>query len=311
MRWAGGKQRMIHQLREYLPRHDSYSRYFEPFLGGGSMFFSQPWENAVLSDLNYHLINTYRQVKERPVDLHKLAEAHTTLLNEKGEHHYYGVREAYNNHLQMSELPEYETPAFREQHLEQAARFLFLIYANYNGIFRVNSDGKYNVPMGKGTVYLPPMSHLKQASERLQTADLRSGTYLDLKDEIEDRAFVYLNPPFPNIQPLDHAKKGEETSFSQDKAHPLSEAHHDELAGFARAIKEKGAQVMVSVAELAVVPLDEAPRTKLRKMYPEEEGWYYNPSGFSRTVSNSKPQHKVRELIVTSYKPETKQVGLF
>jgi len=123
-RWAGGKRRLLSQIVPLLPK--SYNRYYEPFCGGAAMFFSLRPVDAILSDKNEELINCYRQVKTDP---EQVILALQKLANTESE--YYEIREAIPKSL----------PA-------RAARLIYLMALSFNGIYRVNSEGKFNVPYG-------------------------------------------------------------------------------------------------------------------------------------------------------------------
>ena len=127
LKWAGGKTRLISQYKDYFPQH--YQTYYEPFLGGGAVFFYLQPSKAVLTDINADLILTYRCVRDDLEDLITLLQAHKQRHNSE---YYYDVRNSYTG-----------------TDLEKAARFIYLNKTCFNGLYRVNSQGKFNVPVGK------------------------------------------------------------------------------------------------------------------------------------------------------------------
>lgn len=317
MRWVGGKQRLVHSLKNHLPPQGSYNAYFEPFLGAGSLFLAGDFSNAVLNDLNFHLINTYQQVRNRPEELHAQIQEHARMLRKdhrknfandwknytrkRGkESYYYKVRNEYNANL---ELPDDENHPDR---LQQAARFLFLIHSNFNGLFRVNKQGGYNVPFGKKLTRVPELEHLQRISEKLQGARFTTCSFEELKPDIGADAFVYLDPPYPNAQPFDLFNQKErsiKTTFTSYNAPPFGIDEHELLADFANEIRERGAKVMVSIAEPYEAPDTDPRRMILRKWYPEQH-WTYHGTEYKRTVGGKKDPQIVRELILTSYKTD-------
>ncbi|MEM0997532.1 MAG: Dam family site-specific DNA-(adenine-N6)-methyltransferase [Bacteroidota bacterium] len=318
MRWVGGKQRLVGQLLNYLPPEDTYSRYYELFLGAGSLFLARNFPNPVLNDLNFHLINTYQQVRSRPEAVHRLITEHARQLtrdhrrnfggdweNYRGKRgrgsYYYTVRDAYNAHL---ELPD---DIFDPERLRQAARFLFLIHSNYNGLFRVNQRGAYNVPFGKKLTHVPDLEQLNRISARLQNARLTNHSFEELEPEIGAGAFVYLDPPYPDLQPQDlfhQTNRSQKASFTAYNAPPFETPEHQQLAAFADRIRRRGAKVMVSIVEPFGVHKADPRRTMLREWYPEAH-WCYHRTKFKRTLGPRKDPQLVHELILTSY--ETKK----
>ena len=322
MRWVGGKQRLVGKLLDYLPDPNTYDQYFEPFLGAGSLFLAGDFPNAVLNDLNAHLINTYKQVKNRPEELHALIQEHANTLKRdhrknfagdwgeytkerSHESYYYQVRRDYNANL---EIPE---EVYREECLEQAARFLFLIHSNYNGVFRVNKKGEYNVPFGKKYTRVPELDLLRQISSKLHGAEFTNESFEELEPRIGENAFVYLDPPYPDLQPIDLFTPRDRTrkaSFTGYNAPPFGNKEQNELAAFANRIRRRGAKVMISTVEPVGVDEKDQRRINLRDWYPERY-WCYHATKFKRTLGPKKEPQVVQELILTSYETEECEKG--
>ena len=151
LKWAGGKTQMLKELLPKVP--SSYGRYIEPFIGGGAMFFALQPENAIIADSNPELINMYRQVAEHVDEVISYLEKY-----ENTSEMFYAVRS-----LDWEELPE----------AEAAARMIYLNKTCYNGLYRVNKKGHFNVPYGK---YKKPkicdIESLYAASKSLQNAEI-------------------------------------------------------------------------------------------------------------------------------------------
>lgn len=211
LRWAGGKTWLLKHLN-ILMKNNEFNNYHEPFLGGGAVFFSfQPQQQSFLSDINHELIQTYVQVKENPKAIIEL------LLN-------YQNTEQFYYHLRSSEPVD---------SIEKAARFIFLNQTSYNGLYRVNKTGKYNVPYGfreKLNIY---PERIIAASNALQNANITFGDFTHHLDLVRNGDLVFLDPPYT----VSHNNNGfieyNKTLFSIDDQKRLS--------FFIDAIKEKQA----------------------------------------------------------------------
>jgi DNA adenine methylase len=175
LRWAGGKRWLLAKVAE-LVAHQEISVYHEPFLGGASIFLGLDGiQQAYLRDANKELIATYRAIKARPVRVAKLV---CEFSNDKDT--YYRVRESAPN-----------------GRFEKAARFIYLNHTSFNGIYRVNLKGVYNVPFGsRPNPQIPTAEHLKRVAERLANATLEVGDFADCLKDVKKGHLVFLDPPY-------------------------------------------------------------------------------------------------------------------
>ncbi len=181
MKWAGGKSRLLPQLRPLLPPGVELMRHVEPFVGGGALYFALQPARALLCDVNPRLIETYCAVRdhvEQVVEqLGRLALGHDARA-------YYRVRERYNRARAVSEV-------------ERAAMFIYLNKTCFNGLHRVNSRGEFNVPVGR---YVRPRilsrEALLAASAQLASAELRCTGFETLLSSARPGDFVYFDPPY-------------------------------------------------------------------------------------------------------------------
>ena len=185
LKWAGGKQALASTLTPLFPPL-SRRTYREPFLGGGAMFFHLRPPSAVLSDALADLVATYRVVQQRPDELLarllELEHAHSA-------ERYYEVRERFN-------LPRRPRSAAASD-LERATWLVYLNRTCYNGLFRTNQAGKFNVPVGRYEApRIADAARLHAASEALAGAELRHASFGGLLGEAEKNDFVYLDPPY-------------------------------------------------------------------------------------------------------------------
>ncbi len=222
VKWAGGKTKLLDELLGRTP--SSYRRYFEPFVGGGALFFRLAPDDAVLNDRNADLITTYRCIAWNVEAVIKRLQAHKA---QHGETHYYQVRERFNDRSRKS------------SDIERAATFIYLNKTCYNGLYRVNQGGDFNVPMGRYTD--PPICdapRLRAASRVLQQADLRSGHYADAVDGARSGDLVYFDPPYHPVS--------ETANFTSYTTDCFDENDQRQLADVTRLLDARGCTVMVS-----------------------------------------------------------------
>lgn len=218
LKWAGGKTQMLGDLLPKVPT--SYGRYIEPFIGGGAVFFALNPNNAVIADSNPELINMYRQVADN-------ADAVISYLQkyENTQEMFYRVRA-----LEWEDLPE----------AEAAARTIYLNKTCFNGLYRVNKKGQFNVPFGK---YKSPkfcdVEALYAASEALQKANIVCGDYLSvLKEYAKPGDFIFLDPPYLPIS--------EYADFKRYTKEQFYEEDHVELAKEVFRLQELGCYVILT-----------------------------------------------------------------
>lgn len=175
LRWAGGKRWLIPKIRELIGDTE-ISAYHEPFLGGASVFLGlAPFSDTFLSDANAELIAAFTAIRDHPKRIADLAREYAN-----DEDTYYRVRAS--------------EPSGR---IACAARFLYLNHTSFNGIYRVNLDGVYNVPFGHGrTAHIPTADHLREISDRLKGATLRVGDFAACIGQVGAGDLVFLDPPY-------------------------------------------------------------------------------------------------------------------
>lgn len=218
LKWAGGKTQMLGDLLPKVP--SSYGRYIEPFFGGGAMFFALQPEQAVIADSNPELINLYRQVANHVDDVICQLKKY-----ENTQEMFYAVRGE-----DWIMLPE----------AEAAARTIFLNKTCFNGLYRVNKKGQFNVPFGK---YKNPKicdeEGLKAASAALKKAEIVCGDYLlVLEHYAQPGDFVFLDPPYLPIS--------EYSDFKRYTKEQFYEEDHVELAKMVKTLHERGCHVILT-----------------------------------------------------------------
>jgi len=227
LKWAGGKRQLIPVIEENLPKQildGTIERYIEPFIGGGALFFhlkdNFPLKDFFISDFNPDLINTYVSVRDHLdvliKELEKIANEYLPLDHEERSEVFYRVRTEYN--LTRSSL---DSDKIKEK-VVRAAQMIFLNRTCFNGLYRVNSKGDYNVPHGR---YKNPQicdsENLHLASEALQNVTITCGSYEKCFENVNDKTFIYFDPPYrplPNTPSFtDYAQKATFGDADQEK----------------------------------------------------------------------------------------------
>jgi len=258
LKWPGGK-RWISETLAGLVREQLVGTYYEPFLGGGSVFFTLRPERAVISDVNTDLINTYEMVRDRAPDV--IRRLKRLRVN----------RETFNR-LRAAEPSDA---------LERAVRFLYLNRTAFGGIYRVNREGKFNVPFGGGErtpEILWRQSLLVGASELLAGVHIRHADFEPMIDLAQRGDVVYCDPTYT----VAHENNG----FVRYNERNFSWADQVRLAGAARRASARGAAVFVSNAEHRCI----------RRLYGE--GAFRVLERNSRVSSDVRKRRPVRELLV-------------
>lgn len=289
LKWAGGKSQLLSQLAAYLPKQirEEPFTYVEPFVGGGAMLFYmlQHCDNirkAVINDVNEDLILTYRTIKDDVealiAKLDRLENDYLIFLDqEERSQIFYEIRERYNQHIGDS--------------LERASQLIFLNKTCFNGLYRVNRRGQFNVPFGK---YANPTicnaKLLRADSQLLQSAQVEIclGDYAQTIQHIDGLTFVYLDPPY---RPLDAT-----SSFTAYAKGDFNDDDQRDLAAFCHQLSEAGCYWMESNADCSAKNPEDTFFEELYKDYRIERVYA------SRFINaNPKKRGKLTELLIRNY----------
>ena len=179
VKWVGGKRQLMFELLKNMPAN--YNRYFEPFIGGGALFFELQPKNAYISDMNEELINLYSVVRDDVDSLIEDLEKH-----EVSKEYFLNIRNIDRTEM-FSKL----------SNIERASRFIYLNRTCFNGLYRVNSQGQFNVPFGN---YSNPRiideSNLRNCSELLKNTEIKVADFSEILTKVQKRDFVYFDPPY-------------------------------------------------------------------------------------------------------------------
>jgi DNA adenine methylase len=229
LKWVGGKGQLLGQFDRFFP--ERIARYFEPFVGGGAVFFHLkhrfPRMHARLRDINPELINTYRAVRDHAGELMRRLDTHAEEFKQRGSDYFYFVRS------------QHELTGNPRKTVERAARMIFLNKTCFNGLWRVNARGEFNVPVGSyKNPNLYDQENILAASRALQGVDLEVQDFRRTFGETRRSDFIYVDPPYYPV-----SQTANFTSYSKEE---FGEGEQRELhAVFADAAR-RGVRVMLS-----------------------------------------------------------------
>ncbi len=236
VKWVGGKSQLLEEIRKKYPQ--KIEKYCEPFVGGGAVLFDilqkfQPKE-VLINDINKELINTYLQVKNQCEELinqlNDLQTQYKKLGQEDRKVLFYEKRTRYN---------ELKVNGDDAENLEKATLFIFLNKTCFNGLYRVNSKGLFNVPFNNAkNPLICDAENLRSCSQVLQNVILKTGDYKECESFIDEKTFVYLDPPY---RPLTQTSAF--TSYSENQ---FLDKEQIELAQFINNIAKKGSTILAS-----------------------------------------------------------------
>ncbi len=287
LKWAGGKGQLIKELEKYYPFADSeFTKYAEPLVGGGAVLFDilskYDLKEVYISDTNAELINTYKVIRDNVdgliVLLNKMQDEFIPLNDEQRKDYYYIQRERFN-FLKIANIFNVET----------AALMIFLNKTCFNGLYRVNKKGQFNVPMG---AYKNPLicdkNNLLAVSDKLNRVKIICGDYRKSADFIDEHTFVYFDPPY---RPL--TKTAGFTAYTEELFDDKSQT---ELAKFVDEMNKKGAKIVISNSDPKNTNEDDSFFDELYSSYN-----ITRVDAVRMINSNSKNRGKIKELLISNF----------
>ena len=238
LKWAGGKGQLLKEIEQYYPfaKDSAITKYAEPFVGGGAVLFDIlnkfELQEAYISDINAELINAYKIIRD---DVDALLD-----VLERFESDYLALGDSERKETYLAKRARFnELKNKKENGVELAALMVFLNKTCFNGLYRVNRNGEYNVPMG---AYRNPLicnkHNLKAVSKKLQNVNIVCGDYKESRDFIDDKTFVYFDPPYRPLTPTANFTSYTEGMFDDE--------NQLELAKFVQELDNKGAKIVAS-----------------------------------------------------------------
>lgn len=280
IKWVGGKGQLLKQLEALMPKQ--YNNYFEPFVGGGAVFFEISPKKSHINDINKTLIATYGYIKD-DVDtlitkLAKLEKKYLAQDTENRKEFYYSIREKYNS--------------LSHEDFERSLYFLFLNKTAFNGLYRENSSGGFNVPIGS---YKNPTiangDNLRRVSKSLVNTKITNGSFVDAVKNAKAGDFVYFDPPY---HPLSETSSF--TSYSKDD---FSADDQIKLRDLFVELDKKGVHLMLSNSSAPFI----------QEIY---EGYNQVPVYANRMInSKSDKRGKIPEVVITNYLPRLNPETVF
>jgi DNA adenine methylase len=278
LKWAGGKLQLIEQFENLFP--SDFRNYYEPFIGSGAVFFylkskSRP-NKVILSDSNEELINCFTVVRDKPSELIEV------LLNHRKRHskqYYYEVRDLESVKLES---------------VSRAARMIYLNKTCFNGLYRVNSKGEFNVPLGD---YKNPSifdrNTLSRASQMLQDVDLRVMTFDKVLDFAGKEDFVYFDPPYIPLSKT--------SSFTRYSKSDFSIKEQNQLSKVFRALDSVGCFVMLSNSDHSLI----------RELYKDYDKNIVVVRAKRKINSVGSKRGAINEIVVTNYLTTKTEPSIF
>lgn len=305
LKWAGGKSQLLPQFEDLYPtelKQGKIKRYIEPFIGGGAMFFymAQKYKisSAYLYDINSELILTYKVVQKDPEkligQLGELSQNYKTLTEDKRKSFYYKIRDQYNLQRSQINFKHYST-----NWISRASMMIFLNRTCFNGLFRLNSKGGFNVPHGR---YKNPRILNKEniiaVSQLLQIAEIEIGDFKVCESVVTPTSFVYFDPPYRPISKT--------ASFTSYSTFDFDDQQQIRLANFFRHLDDSNkVKMMLSNSD----PKNENSHDNFfENLY---KGFRINRVSANRMInSNAHKRGRINELVITNYKiPTSRQAS--
>lgn len=188
VKWAGGKRQLLSQIKERMP--ENYNDYYEPFVGGGAVTFELLPANALINDINKALINAYKQICNAPEAFLKAVNKLDEEMWEDSKEYYYSLREHYNDKLMKAEYD-----------VELAALFVFINKHCFNGLYRVNGKGLFNVPYNNSRRTSVDEGSIMEVSKYLQGITITDGDFEEACKGAKKGDFVFIDSPYAPLNP--------------------------------------------------------------------------------------------------------------
>ena len=269
IKWAGGKRQLLNRIDDRLPKE--FGRYFEPFFGGGALFFHLKPENATINDLNPALMNLYSRVRDEFDEyIHMLSKIDLAMPSNKtdAKKYYYALRDRYNELLLTSTYT-----------VETAALLVFINKHCFNGLYRVNAKGAFNVPYNNSLrVSFDPVN-AKAVSDALVRAHLLCGDFSQAVIDAQKNDFVFFDSPYAPLN---------DTSFEAYTKEGFLEKDHQRLALLYRELDERGCYLMLTNHDTPLI----------RELYA---GYRIDVVEVSRAINSDASKRKGTEVIITNY----------
>lgn len=224
IKWAGGKRQLLPKIKERMP--EKYNKYYEPFIGGGAVLFELQPEKAVINDINKALVNTYKRIQKESCEFLEQVNHLDEEMWEDGKSYFYSIREYYNDKLMKEEFD-----------IELAALFVFLNKHCFNGLYRVNGKGLFNVPYNNSRKKSVDEDSIKAVSEYLKNVNIMEGDFERACEDAGAGDFVFIDSPYVPLNP---------TSFEAYTKEGFDVESHKRLADLFDNLTRRGCYCMLT-----------------------------------------------------------------
>lgn len=266
VKWAGGKRQLLTQIMERMPKE--FNNYYEPFVGGGAVLFGLTPTNALINDINAALINTYRKIKEVPEDFLEEISVFDEKIVTGGKEYYYQVRDHFNDKMMKAEYD-----------VELAALFVFLNKHCFNGLYRVNGKGLFNVPYNNSIKESCSSESIIAVSEYLQDINIMEGDFQEACSLAKKGDFVFIDSPYAPLNPA---------SFESYTKEGFDRESHIRLADVFRDLSDRGCYCMLTNHNTEFI----------NELY---EGFSKDVVNVKRMINSDATKRVGKEIIITNY----------
>ena len=268
LKWAGGKRQLLNQIKERMPKE--YNDYYEPFIGGGAVLFELQPEEATINDINTSLINVYRQVKDNTEEFIELVKKLDSEMWEDGKEYYLDIREKYNDKLLK-----------KEYDLELATLFTFMNKHCFNGLYRVNKKGLFNVPYNKSRRTSIEEDAVRETAKYLKTVNILEGDFEEACKGAKKGDFIFFDSPYAPLNP---------TSFEAYTKEGFDVESHKRLAKLYDELTERGCYCMLTNHNTEFI----------NELY-SNKGYRIDVVSVKRMINSDASNRKGEEVIICNY----------
>lgn len=268
VKWAGGKRQLLQQIKERMP--EKYNRYYEPFVGGGAVTFGLLPIGAVINDINKALINAYRKIQTVPEEFLNEIKKIDDAMWEDGKDYYYFMRQCFNDKQMKGEFDS-----------ELAALFVFLNKHCFNGLYRVNGKGLFNVPYNNSRSKSCDEDTILAISEYLKCVDILEGDFEEACKEAKEGDFVFIDSPYAPLNP---------TSFESYTKEGFDVESHERLANLYDNLTKRGCLCMLTNHNTELI----------NRLYGNK-GYEIDVVSVKRMINSDASNRKGEEVIICNY----------
>ena len=268
LKWAGGKRQLLSQIKERLP--EDFNDYYEPFIGGGAVLFDLTPKNSTINDINTALINTYEQIRDNTDEFVDCINKFDENIGEDVKKYYYSMRSKFNDKLLKEEYD-----------IEQAALFVFLNKHCFNGLYRVNSKGLFNVPCNNSSRKSIVEDSIYEIAHFLKQVRILNGDFEQACCDAKKGDFVFIDSPYAPLNP---------TSFESYTKEGFDLESHERLAKLFDELTERGCYCMLTNHNTEFI----------RELY-QNKGYKMDVVNVKRMINSDATNRKGEEIIIYNY----------